>query len=279
MTDGLKPTPPPAPPPAWMDERALLIARQFIPADGAVGTQRLAQLQCAIVAAMQDAAAPQAAQPLTERQIAECMEAVDEPHLWGRFGWNQGGSMVTQFVRIVERRHGIGAAPQVEPAPDDEIELPEWLKAAPAAQPQGCGYPYCGGTAPECKTCKTCKNQRAAPAAQPADDEGYSPFPILDVWRTALTLANNLCVQISDRHNGDDETREADAASECATSVRRWLDPGDELWQMLAEAGHLKGVQRMLAAAARGDAPPAAQRSAQALIGWIVAARSFRRAA
>jgi hypothetical protein len=44
------------------------------------------------------------------------------------------------------------------------------------------------------------------------------------IWNAALTLANNLCVQISDRYNDDDETTEAHVAGECAKAIRGWMD-------------------------------------------------------
>jgi hypothetical protein len=43
---------------------------------------------------------------------------------------------------------------------DQYMRAAEELEAEQAAAPYGCGYPYCGGIAPECKTCK---NERAAP--------------------------------------------------------------------------------------------------------------------
>jgi hypothetical protein len=122
MTDGLKPTPPPAPPPAWMDERALVIAREFFPYYGQA--QRLAQLQCAIVAAMQDAAAAPPAQPVA-----------------------QPG----------QHTH---ADPRLETA--QQRTDARFSSALPAQPPFGCGYPYCGGNGPECKTCN---GNRYGPAA------------------------------------------------------------------------------------------------------------------
>jgi hypothetical protein len=44
------------------------------------------------------------------------------------------------------------------------------------------------------------------------------------IWNAALTLANNLCVQVSDRYNDDDETTKADVAEECAKAVRSYID-------------------------------------------------------
>ena len=58
------------------------------------------------------------------------------------------------------------------------------------------------------------------------------------IWRAALTLANNICVQESDRHNDADETREARTASQCAARVREYIDSDDEsLALMFDEAG------------------------------------------
>lgn len=58
------------------------------------------------------------------------------------------------------------------------------------------------------------------------------------IWRAALTLANNICVQESDLHNADDETSEADTANECAARVRAFIDADDKtLAELLAEAG------------------------------------------
>lgn len=48
-----------------------------------------------------------------------------------------------------------------------------------------------------------------------------------DAWGkgfdTAITLANNLCVQESDMYNSDDMTTQADAATNCAKQVRKYL--------------------------------------------------------
>lgn len=49
------------------------------------------------------------------------------------------------------------------------------------------------------------------------------PVPAEEVWRVALTLANNLCVRISDRHRDNDENREASAAAACAESIRGYM--------------------------------------------------------
>lgn len=60
-----------------------------------------------------------------------------------------------------------------------------------------------------------------------------------DVWRAALTLANNLCVQESDRENDrDGDAGWSDGTAECARRIRDYLAPGEpELAEMLAEAG------------------------------------------
>lgn len=57
------------------------------------------------------------------------------------------------------------------------------------------------------------------------------------IWNAAITLAANVCAQRSDKHNADDETDEARAASRCAAIVSTWLDASDEqLSGMLIEA-------------------------------------------
>lgn len=61
-------------------------------------------------------------------------------------------------------------------------------------------------------------------------------------WRTALTLAHNICVQDSDRINADDGPPEAmDALSEASRRIRGWIEPTDQqLIEMLREAGALQ---------------------------------------
>jgi hypothetical protein len=61
----------------------------------------------------------------------------------------------------------------------------------------------------------------------------------LDVWRVAITLAHNICVQESDRINNEDGSLESvNALSECAKRIRGWLEPEDsQLVEMLNEAG------------------------------------------
>jgi hypothetical protein len=61
------------------------------------------------------------------------------------------------------------AQPMVPTSPTVTVQI-----GAPqprTAEPAGCGYPYCGGNAPECKTCG---NKRAAPA--PADEPPPQPY-------------------------------------------------------------------------------------------------------
>lgn len=61
----------------------------------------------------------------------------------------------------------------------------------------------------------------------------------LEVWRVAITLANNICVQESDRINSEDGSLEAvNALSDCAKRIRGWLEPeNSQLDEMLKEAG------------------------------------------
>jgi hypothetical protein len=59
-------------------------------------------------------------------------------------------------------------------------------------------------------------------------------------WRVAITLANNICVQESDRHNGNDASFGAEASAECARRIRGWIEPTDEqLVEVLREGGAL----------------------------------------
>lgn len=59
-----------------------------------------------------------------------------------------------------------------------------------------------------------------------------------DIWRAAMTLANNICVQESDRYLANDENEEARAISDCAKRIRGWLEPDDDqMREMFAEAG------------------------------------------
>lgn len=59
-----------------------------------------------------------------------------------------------------------------------------------------------------------------------------------EVWRVAMTLANNLCVKASDYYNSDDRTDESHGATRCADRIRDFLDiPDDQLAELLAEGG------------------------------------------
>lgn len=59
------------------------------------------------------------------------------------------------------------------------------------------------------------------------------------IWRAAITLANNICVQECDRLNDDDGPSEAiDATNKCAKRIREWAEPDDDqLAEMFCEAG------------------------------------------
>lgn len=58
------------------------------------------------------------------------------------------------------------------------------------------------------------------------------------IWRAAITLANNICVQDSDRYDEDDQTTEAHVAIECAKRIRGWAEPAEEQFvEMFDEAG------------------------------------------
>lgn len=60
-----------------------------------------------------------------------------------------------------------------------------------------------------------------------------------DIWRAAITLANNICVKRSDDYNADDAPLDlVNEAADCAKAVRAWVDPtDDQLVEMFAEAG------------------------------------------
>jgi len=58
-----------------------------------------------------------------------------------------------------------------------------------------------------------------------------------DAYIAALTLAHNLCVQRSDRHNSRDEVDEARVAHQCACLIATWLDASDEqIAELVAES-------------------------------------------
>ena len=60
------------------------------------------------------------------------------------------------------------------------------------------------------------------------------------VWRAAITAANNVCVQRSDRLNSEDGPCERiGEASECAKAIRAWIEPDafmDELRELVDAA-------------------------------------------
>lgn len=87
------------------------------------------------------------------------------------------------------------------------------------------------------------------------------------IYRMALTLAHNLCVQRSDCHNADDETDEARAAYQCAVLIATWLDATDA---MIADMLNEAGIETR-AALASTEAPPQAdrQRVPQAFTDWL----------
>jgi hypothetical protein len=62
-------------------------------------------------------------------------------------------------------------------------------------------------------------------------------------WDLALTMGNNLCVQISDRYNNDDLITEADTANECAKKVREWI--GQYPPELFSQSVEAMGVQQV----------------------------------
>ncbi len=59
------------------------------------------------------------------------------------------------------------------------------------------------------------------------------------LWKAALTLAHNLCIQTSNRINDDDGPLEVvHALSGEARRIKGWMNPeDDQLVEMLKEAG------------------------------------------
>lgn len=59
------------------------------------------------------------------------------------------------------------------------------------------------------------------------------------IWRAALTLAHNICVQDSNAINNNDGSLEAVyAINDSAKRIANWLEPTEEqLAEMFAEAG------------------------------------------
>lgn len=60
-----------------------------------------------------------------------------------------------------------------------------------------------------------------------------------DIWRAAITLANNICIQRSNDLNDDDcSTEQVREAAECGNRIRNWIAPTDEqLAEMFDDAG------------------------------------------
>jgi len=75
---------------------------------------------------------------------------------------------------------------------------------------------------------------QAAPPSAPAGVEA-----VRGAWLAAITLANNICVQESDRENDrDGDTGWIDGTAKCAKRIREYAHPTDaELLEMLDEAG------------------------------------------
>lgn len=60
-----------------------------------------------------------------------------------------------------------------------------------------------------------------------------------DIWRAAITLANNICARRSDDCNADDGPLDrVHEAADCAGAIRSWIEPtDDQLAEMFNEAG------------------------------------------
>ena len=60
-----------------------------------------------------------------------------------------------------------------------------------------------------------------------------------DIWRAAITLAHNICIQHSDDINSDDGSlEEMRTAEACAQYIVNWIKPDDDsLQEMFIEAG------------------------------------------
>lgn len=74
----------------------------------------------------------------------------------------------------------------------------------------------------------------AAPPSAPVGVEA-----VREAWLAAITLANNICVQESDRENDrDGDAGWIDGTAKCANRIREYAHPTDaELLEMLDEAG------------------------------------------
>lgn len=81
------------------------------------------------------------------------------------------------------------------------------------------------------------QNPTAAAPAPPSAPVGVEA--VRGAWLAAITLANNICVQESDRENDrDGDTGWIDGTAKCAKRIREYAHPTDaELLEMLDEAG------------------------------------------
>lgn len=91
----------------------------------------------------------------------------------------------------------------------------------------------------------------------PAEAQPVGVEAIRGAWLAAITLANNICVQESDRENDrDGNTAWIDGTAECAKRIREYAHPTDaELTEMLDEAG-ANAAKAALAAQPRGNPKP-----------------------
>lgn len=56
-------------------------------------------------------------------------------------------------------------------------------------------------------------------------------------YQAAMILAHNLCAQVSDEHDADDEILQRNGASNCTYRIKGWLNPSDnEIMQLVAES-------------------------------------------
>ena len=69
--------------------------------------------------------------------------------------------------------------------------------------------------------------------AEPLYRRAPPGLPARVAWNAAITLANNICVQESDRANDDDRSFAATAAEECARRIRAWINPSEEQFNEL----------------------------------------------
>ncbi len=100
----------------------------------------------------------------------------------------------------------------------------------------------------------------------------------MEGFQTAMILANNLCVQESDRFNNDDEIQESTGASSCVARIKDYLfTESNEVDGLVAEAAParaslMKGVTIFLKAkpdwAIRGVKDPSGKIRVGALGGW-----------